>query len=130
MPALSPWNIAWRSTKALTASALIAQLPACASALPVGFDEEAPDGRIHAIVDAARTGDQSRIPDLIAQLDSDDPAVRLFAIRALERLTNQTLGYHHADSIFVRDQAIDRWVHWLEDRDNPTESPVAQGPTP
>ncbi len=111
------------------AAAIASQIPACASALPVGFDEEAPDGRIHAIIDAARTRDTAKIPDLIAQLDSDDPAVRLFAIRTLELLTDQTHGYHHADSPAAREMAIDNWVQWLAAQRDPA-SPDTGGPTP
>ncbi len=106
-------SILWRSALPLVVTAGAVNLPGCASALPVGFEEEAPDGRIHAIVDTARDEDSSKIPDLVAQLDSDDPAVRMFAIRALERLTDQTLGFHHADAPLDREQAIERWVRWL-----------------
>ena len=119
----------WRSVVSFVVMAGATIIPGCASALPVGFDEEAPDGRIHAIVDAARSEDSARIADLIAQLDSDDPAVRMFAIRTLERLTNQTLGFHHADAPLDRDQAIKRWVLWL-DSDTLPQSLAGEGRAP
>lgn len=100
---------------AVLAGTIAPLVPGCASALPTGFDEEAPDGRIQAIVQAARAGDRSAIPDLIAQLDADDPAVRLFAIRALEQLTGETLGYEHAAPPPEREAAIERWVQWADE---------------
>ena len=63
-------------------------------------------------MDAAREGDLSAIPDLIGLLDSDDSLVRMVAIRSLERLTGQTLGYDHAVPEWRRDEAVERWVAW------------------
>ena len=59
---------------------------------------------------AMRTSDRSAIPKIIQQLDSDDPAVRLLAISALERLTGETRGYRYDDPRYLRDSAIHRWV--------------------
>ncbi len=98
-----------------TLLAILLALPSCGKALPVGFDQEAPDGRIHAIIEAARRRDTSRIPDLVEQLDSDDPAVRLFAIRALEYLTGTTLGYDYAAPLTRREEAIARWEQYARD---------------
>ena len=89
-----------------------ASLGGCASAIPIGFDEDAPDGRIQAIIGAAREMDTTKVPELIDQLDSDDPATRMFAIRALERITGQTMGYQHEGPIEERKAAIERWVRW------------------
>lgn len=83
----------------------------CASP-PKGFDSPVPAYRMDAAVDAAREGDRSAIPDLIGLLDSDDSLVRMVAIRSLERLTGQTLGYDHAASEWRRDEAVERWVAW------------------
>lgn len=80
--------------------------------IPKGFDSPEPAARIEAAVEAADKGDRSKIPDLIALLDSDDPATRMVAIRALERLTGQTLGYDHAGSEAEREAAVGRWVEW------------------
>lgn len=90
----------------------VAFLAGCSRPTPTGFDSAAPEGRLNAIVDAAARRDRSAIPDLIRQLASDDAAVRMIAIRALERITGQTLGYHHAEPPWKRDDAIDRWVQW------------------
>lgn len=80
--------------------------------IPKGFDSPEPAARIEAAVDAAATGEKGAIPDLIALLDSDDPATRLVAIGSLERLTGQTLGYHYAAPERERDAAVERWVEW------------------
>lgn len=90
-------------------------LPGCARSTPDGFDALAPEGRIDAIVRSARDGDRSRVPQLISQLDSDDPAVRMLAIRALERITGETKGYDHAASAQKRDEAVRRWVSWAHE---------------
>lgn len=75
------------------------------------------------MLEVGATNDQSKIPELIAALDSDDSAVRLTAIRTLERLTGQTLGYDHAAAEAERRAATDRWVEWYEQ----WSAPVAGG---
>ena len=75
-----------------------------------GFDSANPAARMYAIEHAAAQGDTAVIKDLIEELDSDDPAVRYMAITALERLTGQTYGYHHYDSVMQRRDAIAKWV--------------------
>ncbi len=92
---------------------LLGGLVSC-SAPPGGFAADDPGSRIASAKDAARENDASAIPELIEMLDSDDPAARLVAIRTLERLTGQTLGYDHAARPFKRDQAVKQWVHWYE----------------
>ena len=87
------------------------RLGACASP-PKGFDSPVPANRMQAAVDAAAEGDHTAVPDLIGLLDSDDSLVRMVAIRSLERLTGQTLGYDHAAPEWRRDEAIERWVAW------------------
>jgi len=62
-------------------------------------------------------GDQHRmenIPQLIASLDSDDPAVRLFAIQALERITGERFGYVPYAPPHKRRAAVDRWADAYE----------------
>ncbi|MBK7405278.1 MAG: HEAT repeat domain-containing protein [Phycisphaerales bacterium] len=80
--------------------------------IPKGFDSPEPAARMEAAVDAAERGDRSKVPDLIGLLDSDDPATRMVAIRSLERLTGQTLGYDYAAGALERDAAVQRWVEW------------------
>ncbi len=80
------------------------------------LDSPDPGSRIDAIADAAARRDESAVPALIGLLDSDDPAVRLASIRALERITGQTLGYEHAAREPERREKIELWVRWYEER--------------
>ena len=83
------------------------------SAPPVekgGFESPDPASKMYAIERAARTRDSTAIPQLIEQLDSDDPVVRLLAISALRRLTGQTFEYHYEDPPYLREPAVQRWV--------------------
>lgn len=79
---------------------------------PTGFESPVPAARLDAITEAAETGDRGAIPDLIAMLDSDDPVVRLAAIRTLERLTGETLGYDYAGPEWERRDKVAAWVEW------------------
>lgn len=76
------------------------------------FETGGPIGRTKAIGDAAASRDPGAIPDLIESLWSEDPAERMLAIRALESMTGETLGYGFADSEQKRTEAADRWVSW------------------
>jgi hypothetical protein len=87
-------------------------LPACHEHHRSGFEDHDPAARINSIHDAASTNDRSSIPDLIRSLDSDDPAERLLAIRTLEKLTGQTLGYDHSAPRPERSEAAQRWADW------------------
>ena len=68
--------------------------------------------RFLAIREAAVARDRTKIPDLISRLDSDDPAERLLALNALQRITGQTLGYDYTSSDAERSAAVSRWVAW------------------
>jgi hypothetical protein len=46
---------------------------------------------------AVEAGDASVMPQLIAHLNDDDPAVRLFAVESLRRLTGRPLVFDWAD---------------------------------
>lgn len=94
--------------------------------IPKGFDSPEPAARIEAAVDAADRGDRSAIPQLIGLLDSDDPATRLVAIRSLERLTGQTLGYDHAAPEADREPAIARWVDWQGESSDALTNPAGE----
>lgn len=104
--------------------AALGAIASCTRAAPRGFDAAAPEARIDDILDAARAGDQSAVPDLVRQLDSDDPAVRLLAILSLERLTGQRLGYDHAAPAWQREPAVARWAAWTQ------ANPAAPGAQP
>jgi len=53
--------------------------------------------------------------ELIEELDSTDPAVRMLTIGALERITGTRRGYDWAASDVDRDAGVERWVAWWEE---------------
>ena len=69
-----------------------------------------PTTKLQAIERAIHERDREAVPALVEQLDSDDPAVRLLAITALQRITGTTMGYDHAASARERDAATTRWA--------------------
>lgn len=76
------------------------------------FSSSSPQERVLALREAAARDHDDDYPALIAMLDSDDPAQRMFAQRALESRTGQTLGYSHADPEPDRRAAAARWADW------------------
>ncbi len=92
---------------------LLAPLAGCfGPGLHAGFDAPDSAARLHAAAQAARTEDRSSIPRLIDLLESDDPAERLVAIAALERLTGTRRAYDHAAPRHERREAVAAWRAW------------------
>ena len=75
-----------------------------------GFDSPDPASRLYAIARAGRQRQGSAIPDLIESLESDDPAVRMMAIVALERITGTRMGYNPYGPWIDRQAAADAWA--------------------
>jgi len=75
-----------------------------------GFDSDDPASKLDAILRDGENHDPSTVKHLIDQLDSDDPAVRMMAIIALERRVGTRKGYNPYDSVENRRPAIDTWV--------------------
>ncbi|MFA7235331.1 MAG: HEAT repeat domain-containing protein [Phycisphaeraceae bacterium] len=75
-----------------------------------GFDSRDPAAKLYAIQRAGEQRDRSAIPHLIEQLNSDDEAVRMFAIIALEKITGTRLGYSPYDPAWKREPAVGEWV--------------------
>ncbi len=71
-----------------------------------------PLNSVPAIQEAARRKDRKAIPDLIKQLDNDDPAIRFYAISALTDIAGETFGYHYFDDKPRRKPAIEKWQQW------------------
>jgi hypothetical protein len=82
---------------------------------PVVVTDPDPSVKIPAYKQAVRKKDRAAVRQLVTDLDSDDPAVRLYAIGALERLTGEQLGYRYFDSDEARRPAVERWHQWLRD---------------
>jgi HEAT repeat protein len=91
----------------------LATLPGCRAAPPeISFQAPTPQARAAAVARAATEQDPDSIPDLIESLDDDDPVIRSWAIRGLEDITGQTLGYDPFAPQGLRDEAVERWVRW------------------
>jgi hypothetical protein len=77
---------------------------------PKSIDDPDPSHKIQAIV----VSDESEIPKLIEQLDSDDSAVRFYAFDKLKRLTGETFGYQYFVDDDKRAAAVQQWKAWLK----------------
>lgn len=80
----------------------------------IGATDPAAD--IPAMQDAARAHDLAAVPALVDQLDSDDPAIRFYAIQSLRELTGNTFDYRYYDDAERRRPAVARWRRWLRER--------------
>ena len=74
-----------------------------------------PSGKIPAYKEAVREHDRKAVRQMVKDLDSDDPAVRLFAIEGLRRLTGETFDYKYYDDEHARRPALKRWQAWLDE---------------
>ena len=85
----------WAMRKAMLIFAVACLVMLCGCAPPPasegGFDSPDPAAKLYAITIAGQRKDRSAIPHLIEQLDSDDIAVRMFAIGSLELITGTRL---------------------------------------
>lgn len=68
-----------------------------------------PVRRIRAIKWAGQSMQTRAVPDLVDNLDHDDPAVRFYAIASLRQITAQTYGYDYKADSGSRREAIARW---------------------
>jgi len=93
----------------------LAWLSGCAPPISEGgFDSAQPAAKLYAIRRAGAARNSDAVPKLIEQLDSDDPAVRMFAIEALARITGERRGYGPYAPPYERDMAVARWVDWYK----------------
>ena len=83
---------------------------------PLTVTHDDPGIKIPAIKKAVREKDKSVVPRLVEELSSDDPAVRFYAIGALEELTGETFGYQYFEDEDGRKPAIEKWKKWLADQ--------------
>ncbi len=88
-------------------SCLALMLPACAPpASTGGINSDNPASKLYGITRADSLND---VPVLVEQLDHDDPAVRMMAIHALERITGERLGYNPYANLVERRPAVEAW---------------------
>lgn len=84
------------------------------------------EAKIPGIKRAGETHDRSALPALVEALDDEDPAVRLFAIAALEKFTGDRFGYEYYFDEEQRKPSLGRWREWLKQQ-QPSSPP---SPTP
>jgi hypothetical protein len=74
--------------------------------------------KVPAIKAAVQQDGTATEKQLVGELDNDDPAIRLYAISGLERLTGQRFGYEYYHNSQQRQEAIKRWEAWLAGRED------------
>lgn len=75
-----------------------------------GFDSPETGARLYAISSAGQQRDAGALPHLIESLESDDPAIRMMAIVALEQITGTRMGYDPYARYGERQAAADAWL--------------------
>lgn len=86
-------------------------LTACASpyAERRSLSATSPVDRARMIVRVAERRDVKAVHKIVDLLDDRDPAVRMYAILALERLCGTNRGYHYYANDTARAAAVARW---------------------
>jgi hypothetical protein len=90
---------------------------------PLVVTDTDPSIKIPAIEKAVRERDMKASRQLVKDLDSDDPAVRFYAIDGLRRLTKQDFGYRYFDDDDRREPACRKWQQWLDGQERPATRP-------
>ncbi|CAN5628516.1 hypothetical protein BH09PLA1_BH09PLA1_16400 [soil metagenome] len=80
---------------------------------PLLVTDSDPSIKIPAIKIAVARKDLSTVRQLVKDLESDDAAVRFYAINGLRRLTGENFGYLYYEDADERKPAIKRWQAWL-----------------
>jgi hypothetical protein len=73
-----------------------------------------PSLKVPAIKQAVQAKDCSAIGPLVEALDSDDPAVRFYAIEGLRKLTGEDFGYRFYADESHRQAATEQWQRWAK----------------
>jgi hypothetical protein len=82
---------------------------------PRAVTDEDPADKIPAIEQAVGQHNHRVLPQLVKDLQNDDPAVRMYAIEGLRRLTNLDFGYRYYEDAEQRQAALQRWQKWLSE---------------
>lgn len=103
----------------------VAAISGCSGAGPQvkSLTDSDPASKIPAIKQKVRQKDLKSAEQLIKDLESDDPAVRFYAIEGLRRLTGETYGYHYYESDDERKPATLKWQEWLASKKKPATQP-------
>ncbi|MCD6304413.1 MAG: HEAT repeat domain-containing protein [Planctomycetes bacterium] len=78
------------------------------------LQDEDPDVRMRAILEAGRTRNRKAAPFLVDRLSDSEAEVRFAAILALQRIAGTKLGYEYYAPEDRRTAAIRRWRQWLK----------------
>lgn len=76
---------------------------------PITLASDDPVVQIPAMKQAVKLRRTEDMPSLVQLLDDSDPAVRMFAIGSLVKMTGMDLGYHYYDGELQRAKAISAW---------------------
>lgn len=87
-----------------------------------------PSLKIPAIRQSALAHNRSAVHQLVKDLDSDDPAVRFYAINGLKEITGNTFGYRYYDEEAERKPAVDLWKQWLKQQEGSATAPPTTKP--
>ncbi len=85
---------------------------------PVSIKSDDPDLKIQAIRNDGCSGSRRDLAALVADLSSDDPAIRFYSIEALHRITHDNFGYHYYETDEERAPATLLWQKWLKQQPN------------
>ena len=84
--------------------------------------------KVPAIKEAGRTKDLAAAPQLVKDLESDDAALRLYAIKGLRQMAGKEFGYVYYADVEQRRPAVMKWRQWLQEQGAATR-PAAGGGT-
>jgi len=88
----------------------------CARPTGRGLADDDASFKIPAIKSAVAAKDDKAIPQLVEDLESDDSAVRFYAIEGLRRLTGETFDYLFYDDEADRRGPVEKWKEWLSEQ--------------
>jgi hypothetical protein len=70
--------------------------------------------KVPAIVVASDGKDFTAAPQMVKDLESDDAALRMYAILGLHKLAGEDFGYVYYADLEQRRPAIVKWRQWLQ----------------
>lgn len=97
---------------------------------PLVVTDPDPSIKIPAIKVAVARKDLSNARQMVKDLESDDAAVRFYAIGGLRRLTGENFGYLYYEEAEERKPATKRWQAWLMQVEQSAKRDGAGVPTP
>jgi hypothetical protein len=95
---------------------------------PLSVKDPDPSIKIPAMKVAVEKKDLVAACQMVRDLESDDPAVRLYAIEALYRLTGERFGYLFYADEDQREPAVKRWRQWAVENGCEGFGPPATAP--